>query len=159
MKSAAEAGVNAQPVLTASQTSSAPLAVTISGLVIGAVGIADLWASGVRFPIYPPPGIIILLAGTLLGPSSETVGPEYLLLRPSTDGGDLVMPHAIGVHGLVLMAVPAVLLARTTAPPVRQLRVIALAALAVCAAALLAAYASIAGELLKGEPLHEPATV
>jgi hypothetical protein len=38
---------------------------TVAGLVIGASGIAVLWAAGVEFPLYPPPGIIILLAGTL----------------------------------------------------------------------------------------------
>jgi hypothetical protein len=31
--------------------------------VLGALGIAILWASGVEFPIYPPPGIVLLLAG------------------------------------------------------------------------------------------------
>jgi hypothetical protein len=36
---------------------------TMAGLVVGAFGIAILWASGVEFPIYPPPGIIILGAG------------------------------------------------------------------------------------------------
>ena len=40
-------------------------AVTVLGLVVGAVGIAILWAAGVKFPIYPPPGIIILLAGAV----------------------------------------------------------------------------------------------
>jgi hypothetical protein len=38
---------------------------TVVGLVIGAVGIAILWTSGVEFPIYPPPGIIILLGGAI----------------------------------------------------------------------------------------------
>jgi hypothetical protein len=38
---------------------------TLVGLVVGAVGIAILWASGVEFPIYPPPGIVILLAGAI----------------------------------------------------------------------------------------------
>jgi hypothetical protein len=41
-------------------------AVTVLGLVMGALGIAILWLSGVEFPIYPPPGIVILLAGALL---------------------------------------------------------------------------------------------
>jgi hypothetical protein len=59
-----------------------------------------------------------------LGPSASTVGPEYLLLRPATDGGDLVLPHAIGVHGLILLAVPALLLARTSMAATRQLRVV-----------------------------------
>jgi hypothetical protein len=40
-------------------------AATVVGLVAGAVGIAILWASGVEFPIYPPPGIVILLAGAI----------------------------------------------------------------------------------------------
>jgi hypothetical protein len=39
--------------------------VSVAGLVIGASGIAVLWASGVEFPLYPPPGIVILLAGAL----------------------------------------------------------------------------------------------
>ena len=38
---------------------------TMAGLVIGATGIAVLWAAGVKFPMYPPPGILILLAGTI----------------------------------------------------------------------------------------------
>jgi hypothetical protein len=42
-----------------------PRAATVAGLVVGAVGIAILWASGVEFPIYPPPGIVILLAGAI----------------------------------------------------------------------------------------------
>jgi hypothetical protein len=40
-------------------------AATIAGLVVGAVGIAILWAAGVEFPIYPPPGILILLSGAI----------------------------------------------------------------------------------------------
>ena len=42
-----------------------PRAATIVGLVAGAVGIAILWAAGVEFPVYPPPGIVILIAGTV----------------------------------------------------------------------------------------------
>lgn len=38
---------------------------TLAGLLVGALGISILWASGVEFPIYPPPGIVILLAGVL----------------------------------------------------------------------------------------------
>jgi hypothetical protein len=111
--------------------------------------------------------------GAYFGPDAATVGHEYLLLRPSTRGGDLVLPHAIGVHGLVLLAVPAVLLARTALAPRRQLQVVAtmvtsvavamavllvqafrqlpldrlhplaLAALAACAVALLVSYATV----------------
>lgn len=39
--------------------------VTIAGLVVGALGIALLWAAGVAFPVYPPPGILLLLGGAL----------------------------------------------------------------------------------------------
>lgn len=36
---------------------------TVAGLVLGAAGIGILWASGVEFPFYPPPGLLILTAG------------------------------------------------------------------------------------------------
>jgi hypothetical protein len=49
----------------AQRTLSRPRAATVVGLVAGALGIAILWASGVEFPIYPPPGIIFLLAGAI----------------------------------------------------------------------------------------------
>ena len=39
--------------------------VTVGGLVLGAAGIAVLWASGVEFPVAIPPGIVILLAGAI----------------------------------------------------------------------------------------------
>ena len=117
-------------------------------------------------------------AGGYLGPAAATVGPEYLLLRPQTAGGDLVLPHAVGVHGLVLLAVPAVLAARTALDRRRQLAVVgtasasvgvalvillvhalrqlplgtlgppALTALAACAAALAASYTVIARALV-----------
>jgi hypothetical protein len=38
---------------------------TIAGLTMGAVGIAILWAAGVEFPFYPPPGILILGGGAV----------------------------------------------------------------------------------------------
>ncbi len=38
---------------------------TIAGLVVGAAGIAILWAAGVEFPFAIPPGIVILVAGAL----------------------------------------------------------------------------------------------
>ncbi|GAB3842510.1 hypothetical protein ACFPIJ_42685 [Dactylosporangium cerinum] len=40
-------------------------AVTVGGLIIGAAGIAVLWAAGVEFPVAVPPGIVILLAGAV----------------------------------------------------------------------------------------------
>lgn len=42
-----------------------PEIATVAGLVTGAVGIAALWAAGVEFPVYPPPGILILTGGTV----------------------------------------------------------------------------------------------
>jgi hypothetical protein len=51
--------------MNAQRAWSGPRTATVVGLLIGAVGIAILWASGVEFPIYPPPGIVILLAGAI----------------------------------------------------------------------------------------------
>jgi hypothetical protein len=39
--------------------------ITVAGLLVGAGGIAVLWAAGQDFPVYPPPGIVILLVGAL----------------------------------------------------------------------------------------------
>ena len=69
-----------------------------------------------------------------LGPDGSTIGPEFLLIRPATDGGDLVLPHAIGVHGLVLLAVPAALLHRTGMTARRQVQVVGTAVAAVVTA-------------------------
>ena len=43
----------------------APRVATVAGLVVGALGISILWASGVRFPFAIPPGLVILLAGAV----------------------------------------------------------------------------------------------
>jgi hypothetical protein len=51
--------MNAQSSWSRSRTA------TVAGLSAGAVGIAILWAAGVEFPFYPPPGIVILLAGAV----------------------------------------------------------------------------------------------
>jgi len=50
----------------ASQPAFGPRLATIVGLVVGALGIAVLWAAGVDFPVAIPPGIVILLAGALV---------------------------------------------------------------------------------------------
>jgi hypothetical protein len=83
-----------------------------------------------------------------LGPSPATVGPEYLVLRPATRGGDLLLPHGIGIHGLILLAVPAVLLARTATAPARQLRIMAVAVGSVAVALVL-----LLGQALREQPL------
>jgi hypothetical protein len=59
-----------------------------------------------------------------MGPSSSTVGPQYVLLRPRTDGGDLVLLHAIGVHGMPLLTLPALLLARAPIAESQRLRLV-----------------------------------
>jgi hypothetical protein len=42
-----------------------PRLITSLGLLVGALGIGLLWLAGVPFPFYPPPGIVILVAGVL----------------------------------------------------------------------------------------------
>ena len=67
---------------------------TVLGLVVGALGIAILWAAGVAFPIYPPPGIVILLAGALLvGLAPWRWAPGVgALLGPVVVAGFLISP-------------------------------------------------------------------
>jgi hypothetical protein len=77
-----------------------------------------------------------------LGPSAATVGHQYLLLRPHTAGGDLVLLHAVGVHGMVLLTVPAILLTRTRLSHQQQQRlVVAMTGSLVAGLALLAVHA------------------
>ncbi|MCW2632852.1 MAG: hypothetical protein JWR88_1814 [Pseudonocardia sp.] len=83
-----------------------------------------------------------------LGPDPATVGQEYVLIHPDTAGGDLVLPHAIGVHGLLLLAVPAVLLARTALSGRRQLQVVAVAV-----GAVLTAFGTLLVHALRQQPL------
>jgi hypothetical protein len=51
--------------MTLQRSLSGARATAIGGLVDGALGIAILWASGVKFPFAVPPGLVILLAGAL----------------------------------------------------------------------------------------------
>lgn len=48
-----------------------PRGMTIIGLVLGAIGITMLWAAGVEFPVYPPPGVLILAAGAVFVASAR----------------------------------------------------------------------------------------
>lgn len=101
----------------------AGITVLLAGCMIGFVMISN--NSGV-YQGAVGAGFARQTAG-YLGPDAATVGPQYGLLRPATQGGDLVAPHIIAIHGLLLLAVPAVLLARTAMTRARQLKVIALA--------------------------------
>src|SRR5689334_18157349 len=82
-----------------------------AGLVLGAAGIALLWAGGVEFPAVVPPGMLILLAGAAVvvlirRPWSSwlaaglglfvTVG--FLLSGINGDGFD----HLLGRDGFVI---------------------------------------------------------
>jgi hypothetical protein len=60
-----------------------------------------------------------------VGPPPSVVGPEHLLLRLHTAGGDLVLLHAIGVHGLPFVTLPALLLGRSRIRERRRLGIVA----------------------------------
>jgi hypothetical protein len=94
-----ESTMHAQSIL------SGPRALTVAGLVVGALGIAILWAAGVEFPFYPPPGIVILLAGALfvgLAPWRWAPGVGAFLGLFVFIGfliSPLGIPHILGQHG------------------------------------------------------------
>ncbi|MCM4079224.1 hypothetical protein [Paractinoplanes hotanensis] len=43
-----------------------PRGLTVISLAVGAAGNALMWAAGAKFPIYPPPNLVILIAGALI---------------------------------------------------------------------------------------------
>ncbi|BCJ51893.1 hypothetical protein Asp14428_33680 [Actinoplanes sp. NBRC 14428] len=43
-----------------------PRGFTVIGLAVGAAGNAIMWAAGAYFPFYPPPNLLILVAGALI---------------------------------------------------------------------------------------------
>ena len=48
-----------------------PRGLTVIGLATGAAGNAIMWAAGAEFPFYPPPNLVILLAGALFAAFSS----------------------------------------------------------------------------------------
>jgi hypothetical protein len=96
------------------------LGVVMAGSLIGFVMISNM--SGV-FQGRLGTGFAREQAG-YLGPPPSVVGPEHLLLRLHTSGGDLVLLHAIGVHGLPLVTLPALFLSRRRLSERRRVRIV-----------------------------------
>ncbi len=97
--------------MTVQRTLSGGRAVTVAGLVVGAAGIAVLWASGVEFPVAIPPGLVILLVGALfvgLAPWQWAAGVGaflglFVTLGFLTSGG---IPNLVGADGSTLFGTP-----------------------------------------------------
>jgi hypothetical protein len=83
-----------------------------------------------------------------VGPPPSVVGHDVLLVHVHTQGGDLVSLHAIGVHGLPLLALPAILLTRTRLAERTRLRLVAAMAAGVGLAMLV-----IATQSFRAQPL------
>jgi hypothetical protein len=100
----------------------------ICGLVLGAAGIAVLWAAGVDFPVAVPPGLVLLLVGAALVATvrarwSAGVGGALgmfvlvgFLLSPTgldnlsgDDGAAVAVGQAIEVLGVLVAAVSGAL--------------------------------------------------
>jgi cyanate permease len=91
--------------MTARRSLSGPRAVTVAGLLAGALGISLLWASGrIEWPVYPPPGIVNLLLGALLvaltrwrwAPAVGAVMGSILIVGFLLSGGP---PNLVGHKG------------------------------------------------------------
>lgn len=92
-------------VMTVSRSLSGPRAATVAGMLVGALGIALLWASGrIHWPIYPPPGIVNLVLGALLvalarwrwAPAVGAVMGSILIVGFLLSGGP---PNLVGGKG------------------------------------------------------------
>jgi hypothetical protein len=83
--------------MTAQRSLSGARASAVVGLVVGALGIAILWASGVKFPFAVPPGLVILLAGALfVGLASRPWAPGVgAFLGLFVTGGFLISPTGL----------------------------------------------------------------
>ena len=97
--------------MTVQRTLSGERAVTVAGLVVGAAGIAVLWASGVEFPVAIPPGLVILLVGALfvgLPPWRWATGVGAFL-RLFVTCGFLIsggIPNLVGADGSTFFGTP-----------------------------------------------------
>ena len=85
--------------------------VTVAGLMIGAGGIALLWASGVEFPVAIPPGLVILLVGALfvaLAPWRWATGVGAFLGLFATCGFLISggIPNLLGADGTTFFGTP-----------------------------------------------------
>jgi len=104
---------------------------TVLGLVVGAVGIAILWASGVEFPFAIPPGLVILLTGAVFVALSSrpwapavgaflglfvTVGflisPTGLTNLFGEEGASVAVGQAIQVTGVLTALIAGVIATR-----------------------------------------------
>jgi len=63
-----------------------PEIAAVTGPLVSAAGIATLWAAGIEFPVYPPPGIIMLGTGAV----------AFTLMRPRLRWAGAV-PVALGL--------------------------------------------------------------
>ncbi len=97
--------------MSVQRTLSGQRAVTVAGLVVGAAGIAILWASGVEFPVAIPPGLVILLVGALfvgLAPWRWATGVGAFLGLFVTCGFLLSggIPNLVGADGGTFFGTP-----------------------------------------------------
>jgi hypothetical protein len=79
------------------QTWTRPEIVAVIGLLASASGIAVLWAAGIEFPFYPPPGMLIMSTGAL----------AFTLMRPRLRYAALV-PALLGLSGVVGFVMEAI---------------------------------------------------
>lgn len=80
------------------QTWTRPEITAVIGLLTSASGIGVLWAAGLEFPFYPPPGMLIMTTGAL----------AFTLMRPRLRYAALV-PALLGLSGVVGFVMEAII--------------------------------------------------
>jgi hypothetical protein len=106
--------------------------VLVSGLLVGALGIAILWAAGVDFPVAVPPGLVILTVGAaivagfrtrwadavggflglfvLVGFVLSGINGEGFDNRLGENGGDVAAGQVVQLLGVLVAAVSGAML-------------------------------------------------
>jgi hypothetical protein len=92
-----------------------PEAGAATGLVLSASGIGVLWASGIEFPFYPPPGMLLMLTGAAVFTALRTRvrwAPLVPAILTGEAGAGAVAGQALQQAGVIIAMAAGVIAAK-----------------------------------------------